>query len=757
MPSALLREHPISSHFAPPSPASSAQCGHRRQASCREHQPFLPRGLCTPPADPDENDKMGTAVEVSHLAGCENYRHHRLLHHPQPYSAAPPPSDRCRSVLDERPAPNEQTSNPTSRCHAQLVASSHPATSTRTRAPAQPAAASSKSTSSHSQRQQPSPHRPLPSAAPMFRNNTAKGAQGTMDTRMTTHSLTTPARLSPKGGDLASFMAEVAALFWFESIEALRNVEQGRTPMPPLASSAVATQHFKRWVLTVLTTTQVTQNVVILALLYVYRLKVANPTVKGRAGSEYRLLTVALMLGNKFLDDNTYTNKTWADVSGIPVTEIHVMEVEFLSNLRYSLLVSADEWERWLDTLAGFWSYLELAQRPPPSSLSPLHIPSPGNRSFASPLPSPTGPPPPTPSFSSAGHLVNPESPAEIPFRAHAQGFPAPYVANNAASPLALKPQPQPYLKRSLPEEDATEPPAKRMSRVPVVGSGQPLAQQVPSQGQLGPQNPRNVPVLRSRPTPGVAIEQGRLAVPSLTLNTTQVSTAPTPAAQPQPYAGATYAPSQPSSLSLPPLVPGIRAMSTVYPPTTIPSLQSTPTACSAVTPTTSYNSSMSYGTPSKRLSPRNALAANTTPYAGSSPLIDPPSQHMGNGGSASGLHTPISHSPSVYLQHRNSPYKPVRHVNTLLYPPPSAFLQQYHLPNPVLPNQMHYRPVGKRAEYRTGIVPEFMMGNPTTFQGHPAGPVGYTPTQPMLPTEPSRARFSSQPAPPSTAYTDQY
>jgi len=56
---------------------------------------------------------------------------------------------------------------------------------------------------------------------------------------------------------------------------------------------------FKKWVHTVLSTTQVTQNVIILALMFIYRLKVKNPAVKGRSGSEYRLLTVALMLGNK--------------------------------------------------------------------------------------------------------------------------------------------------------------------------------------------------------------------------------------------------------------------------------------------------------------------------------------------------------------------------------------------------------------------------------------------------------------------------
>jgi hypothetical protein len=90
-------------------------------------------------------------------------------------------------------------------------------------------------------------------------------------------------------------------------------------------------------VTTILSTTQVTQNVIILALLFVYRLKTLNPSVKGKPGSEYRLLTVALMLGNKFLDDNTYTNKTWAEVSGISVAEVHIMEVEFLSNMKYAL------------------------------------------------------------------------------------------------------------------------------------------------------------------------------------------------------------------------------------------------------------------------------------------------------------------------------------------------------------------------------------------------------------------------------------
>jgi hypothetical protein len=54
-----------------------------------------------------------------------------------------------------------------------------------------------------------------------------------------------------------------------------------------------------KWVTTVLSTTQVSQNVVLLALLFVHRLKKLNPTVQGKPGSQYRLFTVALMLGNK--------------------------------------------------------------------------------------------------------------------------------------------------------------------------------------------------------------------------------------------------------------------------------------------------------------------------------------------------------------------------------------------------------------------------------------------------------------------------
>ncbi|CAG8463256.1 8729_t:CDS:2 [Paraglomus occultum] len=73
-----------------------------------------------------------------------------------------------------------------------------------------------------------------------------------------------------------------------------------------------------------------------------------SPPIQGHPGSEFRAFTVALMLANKFLDDNTYTNKTWSEVTNIPVKEINIMEMEFLSSLDFSLFVSLDDYYNWV-------------------------------------------------------------------------------------------------------------------------------------------------------------------------------------------------------------------------------------------------------------------------------------------------------------------------------------------------------------------------------------------------------------------------
>lgn len=447
-----------------------------------------------------------------------------------------------------------------------------------------------------------------------------------------------PSSINTNGGSLAEFAAQITCLFWFESKETLKLAENSissPTSIRPLVREAKPAVGFRKWVVTILSTTQVTQNVILLALLLIYRLKIINPTVKGKVGSEYRLLTVALMLGNKFLDDNTYTNKTWAEVSGISVGEIHVMEVEFLSNMRYSLLASKEEWKEWQVKLGNFWNYFDRASRAPtlPSPVSGYNPPM---------LPSP-----PVSMQSSPPHHASYPSASNSFSHSH----PYPSHAATPASPLHSMPDLdlRPASRKRSYDDNADEPPTKRTIRqhslaTPAISSTM--------------SNRQNLP---------------RLPIPNLSIQTREPM---------HPVSGNFSAHNGPV---LPPL--SGHAMSSVYPSSSRAYSQQPP----LLTPTaSSQNVDSTYGTPSRHHSPRSMHDSRTN---GSSPM------------SANFSRNSFSHhSPSIFLQQRSSPYKPVRHVNTLLYPPPQNSMQG----GPTNVGQMHYQPLGKRNDYRSGVVPEY-------------------------------------------------
>ncbi|KAF9899067.1 hypothetical protein BX616_003312 [Lobosporangium transversale] len=124
------------------------------------------------------------------------------------------------------------------------------------------------------------------------------------------------------------------------------NVVPHRMAIPPSAGPA-----FKKFCLKVLSATQLSSSVILLSLKYIQKLLKNNPSIHGQQGSEFRLFTVSLMLANKFLDDNTFTNKTWSEVTGINIKEINVMEMEFLNQVQFSLFVSEAEYLDWLHSL----------------------------------------------------------------------------------------------------------------------------------------------------------------------------------------------------------------------------------------------------------------------------------------------------------------------------------------------------------------------------------------------------------------------
>ncbi|KAJ4351371.1 uncharacterized protein N0V89_006711 [Didymosphaeria variabile] len=463
--------------------------------------------------------------------------------------------------------------------------------------------------------------------------------------------LRVPASISTPQEGLPQLAAEVTCLFWFESSTVLKQVLDGnspRMPIQPLSPDAIPTTGFRKWVTTILTTTQVAQNVILLALLFIYRLKLTNPTVKGKPGSEYRLLTVALMLGNKFLDDNTYTNKTWAEVSGISVQEVHVMEVEFLSNMRYSLFTSQKKWEEWHIILGKFGTFFDRASKvPPPSAISPVDA-------FPAQLAHPNFVPSPPTSQQPSPPVQMLYSPSHSQF-SHAPLL-QPQATSTAVSPIGPLPELGP-IQRKRSSDYTVEPPPKRHAHgfAPGPYSNAPL---IPT---------LQAPVNRSfEPPPSM----NRLPpLPSLSI----------PAPQSNP-------PMQVKNWSdLPPSVPGTRSMAMVYPPPVQwqqPVSTPTSTAPSSIystqTPTTERSRQVSPYPPSAGSSPTSA----TYPVAGQRQL-----------------------SPSYFLNQRQSPYRPVRGVHTLLVPPPSTSMH-----NParnIAYDQMQYQPLGRpTADRRSGPLP---------------------------------------------------
>ena len=334
------------------------------------------------------------------------------------------------------------------------------------------------------------------------------------------------------------------------------------------------------------------------------------------------------------------------------------MEVEFLSNMRYTLFASEAEWKEWHVKLGKFSDYYDKASR---TQL--------GFRNLSLPTPSfnanPNLPSPPVSQHTSPPFVSNPP-----PMNS---GFPhplsmAPYLAPTIPSPVTPMPEVdlKPWARKRSLDDHTSEPPSKRLS----------LAPSAASSTTLTPSTLKNA-------TPPVP----RLPMPNLSISTTN---------QQNGYG------SSPSQLP----IPSCRAMSSVYPGSNrgaqngmqLPSIQP--------------SSYMSHSGGARSASTTSEYQNRQSPYANGSATPSPTSynfpQHQ---------HTPNGLSPSGFPIPRNSPYKPIRGVNTLLVPPPSASL---HQPQHLSYDQMHYQPLGKPiSERKTGVLP-YMPFN-TWSQSHQA------------------------------------
>ncbi|KAF7884207.1 uncharacterized protein EAF02_004543 [Botrytis sinoallii] len=108
---------------------------------------------------------------------------------------------------------------------------------------------------------------------------------------------------------------------------------------------------FRKFVLGLLSSTRLPHTTILLGMNYLSNRIQQHPKIVSRGGSMWRLLTVGLLLGSKFLDDNTFQNKSWSEVSGIAVTELNNMEHAWLEAIEWNLYVdldNSDAYQAWL-------------------------------------------------------------------------------------------------------------------------------------------------------------------------------------------------------------------------------------------------------------------------------------------------------------------------------------------------------------------------------------------------------------------------
>jgi hypothetical protein len=144
---------------------------------------------------------------------------------------------------------------------------------------------------------------------------------------------------------------------------------------------------FCQFVISILHSTQVSFSVTILALMYTYKYeKVMALGLRPPFHSpvtEAQAFVTALMLANKYLDDNTYTNSTWAAFLKLSVKEVNEYELEWLDALQFNLHVGKEEFETWRAMLDAHVANQQRADAAAASNL--VAVTSPGRARSESP------------------------------------------------------------------------------------------------------------------------------------------------------------------------------------------------------------------------------------------------------------------------------------------------------------------------------------------------------------------------------------
>ncbi|KAL9114017.1 MAG: hypothetical protein Q9227_001788 [Pyrenula ochraceoflavens] len=200
---------------------------------------------------------------------------------------------------------------------------------------------------------------------------------------------------------MADFVAEMSQGMYalYDSPLRISDIDLLRSVTPGVAVSS----QYRKYVLQILSSTRLPSSTIMLGLFYMAeRMKILSDTgVDTRSsGTVYRMLTTGLLLGSKFLDDNTFQNRSWAEVSSIPVAELNKMELEWLFSFGWTIhgpmYHQTEGFHMWRQQWLTYKENMERAAKAKEAQkLAPIDTDIRRSHSFKRPLMSPDGPIPP--------------------------------------------------------------------------------------------------------------------------------------------------------------------------------------------------------------------------------------------------------------------------------------------------------------------------------------------------------------------------
>jgi hypothetical protein len=225
---------------------------------------------------------------------------------------------------------------------------------------------------------------------------------------------------------------------------------------------------FRKYVYQILSSTRLPSSTILLGLYYLAsRMRMLSSTKVFHTGSGqvYRMLTVALLLGSKFLDDNTFQNKSWAEVSNIPVSELNSMELDWLFAFEWKIhdriYDQQDGFASWLSHWETWRTKTVARAQESRHALAPIDTNVSRSHRVSKPLLSPEGPIPPQYQRSTSYETswLNPAASEYSPPSAPHTGPNTPDYY--AAGPWYTQPPP-PYSRTWVPPPQQYIPPAPR-------------------------------------------------------------------------------------------------------------------------------------------------------------------------------------------------------------------------------------------------------------------------------------------------------